>query len=119
MALEAIPASPLVIRQPALPLGILIELLDGPAGVGDRDQPLDGNRVRLASPAPERAGMVVEPLGLRGEEPRGGAPRFDRERDAGAQATTGSGRHYDVGHEPARGQIFDDLAARRALAGND
>jgi hypothetical protein len=39
---QAVVAAALVVIQPALPLGILIELLDGPAQVGQRHQGWQG-----------------------------------------------------------------------------
>src|SRR5215831_4150066 len=40
MPMQAIPAPPLVVVQATLALGVLIELLDGPAAVGQLDQAL-------------------------------------------------------------------------------
>src|SRR5262249_13632626 len=45
MAMQAIPAPALVVVKPAFAFGILIDLLDGPAAVGQLDQPVQ-RRVR-------------------------------------------------------------------------
>src|SRR5512138_2309596 len=39
VTVEAVPAPTLVVIEPALPLSILVELLDDPARVGQLDQP--------------------------------------------------------------------------------
>src|SRR5436305_11995158 len=57
MAMEAIPPPPLVVIQSTLPLGIFIELLNDPAGVRNRDQPLQRHVSR-------EVGIVVFALSL-------------------------------------------------------
>ena len=46
VAVQAVPAAALVVVQAALPLGVLVALLDHPAGVGQGDQPRQGRLER-------------------------------------------------------------------------
>ena len=52
MPMQAIPASALIVVQPTLALGILIELLNRPAAVGQLDQPLPWGVRRLGAKVP-------------------------------------------------------------------
>src|SRR5262252_1199463 len=80
VAVQAGPGAALVVVEPALPLGVLVGLLDGPAGVGQGDQPRQG---RLQGPAgqpqeellglplvPRQGALAQEPA----DRPGGDAP---------------------------------------------
>src|SRR6266581_4043202 len=76
-------------------------------------------RVGLAAAALERARVIVEPLRLRGVDPRTRAFRLDGERNPGREAAPGRRDRDHVRLEPHCRQLFDDLAAGGALAGDD
>jgi hypothetical protein len=53
--MQAIPAAALIVVQPTLALRVFIELLDGPAAVGQRDQPTQRGVRRQITEVPLRA----------------------------------------------------------------
>ena len=72
-------------------------------------------RVRLALPAAERAGVVVEARGLRGIDARCRRARLDRERDAGREPAARGRNQHHLGSKPERREVLDDLAPGGAL----
>src|SRR6185503_17504071 len=76
MTMEAVPASPLIVVQPALALGVFVELLDRPAGMGQFDQPFErglGRQVAgvaiLIAVAAGDASAIEEPVCAPGAQP--------------------------------------------------
>src|SRR6516162_8299049 len=69
--MQAIPASALIVVQPTLALRVFIELLDGPAAVGQLDQPTQGDVRRQLTVIPlevaacARHGALAEQPALR------------------------------------------------------
>src|SRR5215468_4642036 len=59
MPMQPIPAPALVVVQPAFALGILVELLDGPAAVGQSDQPVQRCVRRQTAVIPLDVAMVA------------------------------------------------------------
>src|SRR3977135_3243999 len=85
-------------------------------GIADRAA---DRSVALAPPARERARMIVESGRLRREHLRGGQARLDGERDPGGENAARRVHDHQVGRKPEGRQILDDLAAGRALPGDD
>ena len=56
--------------------------------------------------------MVVKPFRLGRVQRCLRRPRLDRERDAGGEPAAGGGDRDDIGKEPLRAEILDDLAPK-------
>ena len=110
-------------RSPTTPWPTSVRLISKVISPGDcaisasQIEPLMRGVV-LAPAARERAGVIVEARRLGGVELRLRRARLDGERDAGGEPAAGGVDEHDVGREPERRQILDDLAAGRALPGD-